>query len=181
MTKQNGKWTLARDHAYYYQVQTQLGVCKLSYCDFVVWTEKGIAMERIAADVTFFESALDSARNFFIYGVLPEIIGKWYTRKTVEDSSGVVPLPDANTHGTASTTSTDDQEDYETAWCYCSQPSFGTMIKCDNAKCTIQWFHCECLRIRHPPKGKWYCPACRKLPQFTRKQKRKGKGLVVEH
>ena len=28
--------------------------------------------------------------NFFIYGVLPEVIGKWYTRKIVADADGVV-------------------------------------------------------------------------------------------
>lgn len=39
MTQKNGKWSLRRDHAYYYQVQAQLNVCKLTYCDFVVWTE----------------------------------------------------------------------------------------------------------------------------------------------
>ena len=26
-----------------------------------------------------------------------------------------------------------------------------------NSDCTIQWFHCDCLRIRNPPKGQWYC------------------------
>ena len=27
--------------------------------------------------------------------------------------------------------------------------------------------HCDCLRIRNPPKGQWYCPACCKSPGFN--------------
>ncbi len=46
------------------------------------------------------------------------------------------------------------------------------MVQCDNDKCTIQWFHFDCLRIRCPPKGKWYCPSCRKLPKFSMKMKK---------
>ena len=33
----------------------------------------------------FFEGAVDTAQHFFVYGILPEIIGKWYTRKLIAD------------------------------------------------------------------------------------------------
>ena len=48
------------------------------------------------------------------------------------------------------------------------------MIACDNPNCMIEWFHLECLIIQSVPKGKskWYCPDCRKLPEFTRKKKK---------
>ena len=39
MAKQDGNWMLKRDHAYYYQVQLQLYVCKFSHGDFVVWSK----------------------------------------------------------------------------------------------------------------------------------------------
>jgi len=93
MTKQDGKWILKRNHAYYYQIQLQLEVCKLLYCDFVVWTEKDFVVERIAADKQFFNSAIDTVQQFFVYGILPEIVGKWYTRKPVANSEGVVTIP----------------------------------------------------------------------------------------
>jgi len=49
--------------------------------------------------------------------------------------------------------------DYGKSWYYCDQPSFGTIIGCDNTKCTVQWFHCDCLRMRCPSQGKkGYCP-----------------------
>ena len=142
MSLDDGRWSLKRSHAYYYQVQSQLAASKLSYCDFVVWTENGFASERITFDSKFFEDVMKEVHHFFVYGMLPEIIGKWYTRKPVVDCSGVV-----NASFTAPSTE-EDTEDYSKVWCYCSQPSFGTMIECDNAQCSIQWFHCDCLRIR---------------------------------
>ena len=42
-----------------YQIKLQLEVCKLSYCDLVVWTEK-VVVERIAADNQFISSVMDS-------------------------------------------------------------------------------------------------------------------------
>ena len=83
MTQKNGQWILRIYHTYYYQVQTQLNVCNLLYCDFVVWTEGGSAVERNTVDSTFYETVMEDVKHFFIYGLLPEIIGKWYTRKLV--------------------------------------------------------------------------------------------------
>ena len=38
----------------------------------------------------FFQEKLEAVQRYFVYGVLPEIIGKWYTRKPVANSEGVV-------------------------------------------------------------------------------------------
>lgn len=27
-------------------------------------------------------------------------------------------------------------------------------------KCEIEWFHLECVGLRAPPKGHWYCRNC---------------------
>lgn len=42
-----GKLRLKRNHKYYYQIQTQLALCELKFCDFVVWSPKGMSVERI--------------------------------------------------------------------------------------------------------------------------------------
>ncbi len=34
------------------------------------------------------------------------------------------------------------------------------------------WFHMSCLKIKSVPKGKWYCPSCRTLPEFKLNRKR---------
>ncbi|KAI7872317.1 hypothetical protein BDF14DRAFT_1992496 [Spinellus fusiger] len=48
----------------------------------------------------------------------------------------------------------------EPLYCYCQQVSFGEMVACDNEECDIEWFHIECVGLKVPPKGKWYCKNC---------------------
>ena len=64
MTQKDRKRILSRDHAYYYQVQTQLNVCKLVYCDFIVWTETGVAVHRISKDFAFYETVMEDIKYF---------------------------------------------------------------------------------------------------------------------
>ena len=41
---------LKRTHAYYAQVQGQMGCTGAQWCDFLVYTKKGMSIERIAFD-----------------------------------------------------------------------------------------------------------------------------------
>ena len=52
----------------------------------------------------------------------------------------------------------------EPTYCYCNRVSFGQMVGCDNDDCLWEWFHIDCVGIlpHNMPKGKWYCPECRK-------------------
>ena len=135
MYKQDGKLMLKKEHAYYFQVQMQLALCKLAYCDFVMWTNKDLAVERISADEHFFRSRLENLQHFFIYGIMPEIVGKWYSRKLITNAEGIVPRP--ATHA-SSNTDVQESEDLTKLWCYCNMPSFGNMVMSDNKKCSIQ-------------------------------------------
>lgn len=57
----------------------------------------------------------------------------------------------------------------ESVYCYCRCPydEVSEMIACDAEGCPIEWFHFECVGIMVPPKGKWYCPECRKNQSLT--------------
>ncbi|XP_054163693.1 inhibitor of growth protein 2-like [Oppia nitens] len=55
----------------------------------------------------------------------------------------------------------------EPTYCLCSQVSYGEMICCDNAFCPIEWFHFPCVHLSHKPKGKWFCPKCRKGDKYS--------------
>ena len=92
MSQKDGQWTLKRDHTYYYQVQTQVNVCKLSYGDFVVWMERGITVERIIVDSAFYETIMGEVHHFFVYDMLLKIVRKWYKRKPVADCNGIAPI-----------------------------------------------------------------------------------------
>ncbi len=49
-------------------------------------------------------------------------------------------------------------------YCFCKCPydEVSEMIACDGPNCPIEWFHFDCVGIMVPPKGKWFCPECRK-------------------
>ena len=49
----NRQCKLKRDHAYFVQVQGQMGVTGASWCDFIIYTKKGISVERIAFDPAY--------------------------------------------------------------------------------------------------------------------------------
>ncbi len=77
----------------------------------------------------------------------------------------------------SSVPSTSDFPLDETAlYCYCKKPDDGLqMIACDNQACAIEWFHTSCLKIKSVPKGKWYCPTCRTLPEFKLKKRKRSR------
>ena len=49
----NGHCKLKRNHAYFAQVQGQMGVSGASWCDFIVYTNKGISVESIPFDAAY--------------------------------------------------------------------------------------------------------------------------------
>ena len=46
-------------------------------------------------------------------------------------------------------------------YCIFKKNLTNSMIGCDKNKCSIQWFHLECINLKHVPKGKWYCHFCK--------------------
>ena len=46
----NRKLRLKRGHQYYFQIQGQLVITGANWCDFVIYTNKGISIERITSD-----------------------------------------------------------------------------------------------------------------------------------
>ncbi|KAJ8298555.1 hypothetical protein KUTeg_023898 [Tegillarca granosa] len=123
-----------------YPEQTHLAVTKLDFSYFVVLTKKDVHIELVSADPEFFQSIIPNIFDFFTANNLPELVGKFYSR-----------LPTCNV--------LKHQK-------ICEEE--GKMIACDNDKCVYGWFYMSCLKLKRPPKGKWYCPDCRKLPKFKR-------------
>lgn len=180
LTLLDSEWILKKEHAYYYQIQLQMFVCKSTavkdvVCDFIVWTTSETIILRIEYDHQFVISKMNDLKHFYINNILTEIVGKWITRKPITDKENTFHEPSTKRHCTTKTTNSDEagDEDDSQLWCFCQEPSYGEMILCDNKTCTIKWFHLECLNIRGPPKGKWYCPSCCKLSKFKKGKNRK--------
>ena len=89
----DGKLHLDTDHTYYYQIQTQLFVCDVEYCDFCVCTftesggESAMHIERIHKNYEFWTNCVEKAKWFFRKCLLPELMGSWLTHPFVVDSS----------------------------------------------------------------------------------------------
>ena len=70
----NGKVTLKKSHKYYYQVQSQMAICRRAWCDFVIWTPKGITIETINFDPIFWKEIFPKLETFYDKAILPELV-----------------------------------------------------------------------------------------------------------
>ena len=59
-------------HKYYYQVQMQMAICNASFCDFLLWSPKGMTVERVTFDKEFWEKLHLKLHNFYVNALLPE-------------------------------------------------------------------------------------------------------------
>ena len=116
---QSGSLQLLRSHQYYMQCQLQMHVTRRSYCDFVVWHPGGLHTERLTRDSAIMTDSLTKVKRFFTLCILPELIGKWFTRSRAE-------LNDIKL------SENDDQD--EGTWYYCKESKGGDLVACDNEK-----------------------------------------------
>lgn len=175
----DGTYKLDHSHAYYYQVQTQMFVCDVQYCDFVVSTFPNdddkckceLHIERIVADDDLWLDCISRCNDFFNICLLPELLGRWYSRScTREMSIDTAAVTNVNESRQPTCKEDADLSTGIAVYCYCKQPADSDLIGCDNPNCPIEWFHTSCLKIKAIPNGKWYCPDCRKLPKFIVKR-----------
>ena len=131
--KANG---LSRSHKYYTQVQGQLALCDKDFCDFVVWTPKGIIIERITRDLPFGEKLIAKLTALYVENMLPELISHCLDVVATEHNC--------------------DKENF----CFCRKGEHADMIHCDSPSCKHLWFHFICVGIVDPPEGSWYCSDC---------------------
>ena len=141
-----------------------------------MWLKDDIHIERIYPDNEFMLACVEKADKFFRLSILPELIGKFYTRPPAVPTtnySSELPGP-SNIH-----TGVDSSESHTRLYCYCRGPESGNMIACDNPACPIEWFHFDCLKLSASPRTKiWYCPDCRKLNSCKRKRKKSTKSTT---
>ena len=145
-----------RTHNYYFQVQQQLFTLpERKFNDFVVCAiDSGknahLVIERIYPDLEHSKRVLPKLQEFWRICTLPEILGRWFTRRCDVPSS--VP---------------DDQ-----GICFCRGQSSNHVVSCSNVECPYGKFHIACLSLREVPTLKtWYFPHCCRLPQLKQSKK----------
>ena len=116
------------------QVQCQLFCSGKKYCDFIVWTKEDIFVERIHKDDTFWIMNIPRAENFCRTAIMPEIIGRFYSRPSgvhsVDTSS-----PPAADNGYQTPKEQQSSTSVEDVYCYCQRPEEGDMVACENSTC----------------------------------------------
>lgn len=153
-------------------------MCEKEFCDFIVWTEVDFHAERISIDNEFCNNIVKKARSFFINAILPELVGKLFSRPSVETVTANSCARVMNSLSLSTSTPTNSAqsdnlscESSDLVICICQtvyKPDKDDVIGCDNENCPYIWLHFKCAKIKRVPKGKWYCPSCRKLSQFRK-------------
>lgn len=111
-------------------------VMRVSYCDFVTYTNKEIAIVRVQIDQEFCKKL--EKKCSFIRNVLPEIV----TRKIEKEGDN------------------DELEVQNKVFCICAQPAYGKLLQCDGEDCQLEKFHYACVNERRKPRSQWYCQKC---------------------
>ena len=66
---------LSSAHSYYYQIQTEMHVTRLPWCDFVVWSPiEDPLVQRVYYNKDFMEMAISRAQTFYFEKYLPSVI-----------------------------------------------------------------------------------------------------------
>ena len=65
LENQNGELKLKRNHKYYTQVQGLLGVTGARWCDFVVYTSKGMSIKRIPFDDEYWKTLKGTLNSYY--------------------------------------------------------------------------------------------------------------------
>ena len=155
LTDANGELHLKKQHAYHYQVQCQLLATEVKSCDFVVWTTKDFFVERIVYDRTFCTDMVESCTVFFKKAILPELVGKLYSRPL---QAATPCMQDINNN---QTNVTDDDGMIICIYKAKYDKANDNVIGCDDQNCPYVWFHFKCAGIKRVPKGQWLCKTCR--------------------
>ena len=73
---ENGRLALKKSHrkGYYSQIQLALGLSGAGFCDFIVYTFKGLIIVRTEFDEVYFNSLLTQLKTFYKDYLLPGIV-----------------------------------------------------------------------------------------------------------
>ena len=108
-----------------------------------MWTTKDWHLEQISTDMEFCNKMIAQSRKFFKLCILPEILGKFYTRHPILNN-----IANQANYVQQIEPGIKDQGDNEKTYCCCKKENVSTtMIVCDKVECQIKWFHVRFIAI----------------------------------
>ena len=69
-----GNVTLKRSHQYFAQIQGQMAVTGRLWCDFCIYTEEGVHVERIRFCEAFWTRMLPKLKTLYMNSLLPALL-----------------------------------------------------------------------------------------------------------
>lgn len=72
--KGDGSLYLPHDHVYYAQVQGEMAILGVEWCDFVVYSNGEIVVDRILADINYWDHLSEKLEEFYVQHVIPEVL-----------------------------------------------------------------------------------------------------------
>lgn len=79
--KNGARYSLDKDHEFYYNAQLQINISGADYCDLLIWSRKRIISVRVIADENFWICAMEKALLFHEQVLKPELLAKFFTNK----------------------------------------------------------------------------------------------------
>jgi len=125
LEKRDGQLSLKKSHSYFYQIQCQLLLSNKEYCDFLKWTKEDFFTERIIFEEEFCVEIVEKSKQFFKSVVLPELIGKLYSR----------PLQGSEQTQNGDTTVSNTSSADVICTCRTVYKESDSVIGCDNENC----------------------------------------------
>ncbi|KAG5881425.1 hypothetical protein JTB14_004520 [Gonioctena quinquepunctata] len=118
----------------------QLAMTGLKTCHFIVGSKKDFAHCLVPFDEEFWNSESSKAKDFFSKVILPEALGKYFTKSQPGPSETVPAL-----------------------YCLCQQADDkrNPMIACESGHCKIEWYHFKCVGLSEIPGENWICDFCK--------------------
>ena len=72
----DGQLHLSHNHAYYAQVQGEIAILNVEWCDFVVFSKGEVVVDRILADLDYWDNLQEKMEQFYLHHVVPELLSK---------------------------------------------------------------------------------------------------------
>ena len=80
----DGELHLPHSHRYYAQVQGELAITNKEWCDFVVFSNNKVVVDRILADLEYWNHLEEKLEEFYVHHIIPEILsGKIFLKSLV--------------------------------------------------------------------------------------------------
>lgn len=73
---ENNSVKLKESSSWYIQIQGQMGVFKKQWCDFILYTRKGIAVDRIHFDSHLYEKIVYTSKKFYEKYIVKALLNK---------------------------------------------------------------------------------------------------------